>query len=235
MNSLIVTVDIDWACEAAIEETLDFLQDHHVTPTVFVTHRSPALEANMSKLEVGLHPFFDPTSSHGSSIDEVVNHVLELPHNLPAFRCHRFGNCNSSRQAMFEAGMQISSNVCTDLEIVPPFRDRFGLLEVPVFLEDGGYLWRKHPLEMNLVLKQKVLEPGKKIVIIHPMHIAINTPNFDYMRKIKQSVGREEWKNMTKETLNHLRWRGRGIRDLMTDLIQLAPHTASLGSILATR
>ena len=29
--------------------------------------------------------------------------------------------------------MLISSNVCTDLEIVTPFKDRFGLWEVPYF------------------------------------------------------------------------------------------------------
>jgi hypothetical protein len=71
---------------------------------------------------------------------------------------------------MAEAGMLISSNVCTDLEIVLPFTDRFGFLEVPIFLEDGGYLWRQHSLAMNQQLKNTVLGPGTKILIIHPMH-----------------------------------------------------------------
>jgi hypothetical protein len=232
MNTLIVTVDLDWACEPAIEETLDSLKCQNITPTVFVTHRSPSVEALMNEIEVGLHPYFSPDSSHGSTIPEVVKHVMDLPHNLAAFRCHRFAVCNGSRQAMAEAGMLISSNVCTDLEIVSPFRDRFGLLEVPIFLEDGGYLWHKHPLNINQSLRSAILGQGTKVIIIHPMHYALNTPHFSYMYDIKQSMGREEWKSMTKSTLNKHRWQGRGIRDLLVDLLQLAPKKSSVGSLL---
>lgn len=235
MNSLVVTIDIDWACESAIEDTLDFLKNQNISPTVFVTHRSPRVEASLNEMEVGLHPYFDPRSSHGATINEVVKHVMALPHNLPAFRCHRFANCNSSRQAMVEAGMQISSNTCTDLEIVPPFKDRFGLIEVPIFLEDGGYLWRKHPLEINQCLRGQLLRPGVKVIIIHPMHFAINTPNFEYMYKIKQSMSREEWKGLAKNTLDDLRWKGRGIRDFIMEIIQIAPQIGSLTHLIAER
>lgn len=230
-NSVIVTIDIDWACEPAIEETLSFMQNQGISPTVFTTHRSEQLDAFMQHIEVGLHPFFDQNSSHGSTIREVVDHVLELPHNLKAFRCHRFAACNASKLAMAEAGMLISSNVCTDLEIVPPFRDRFGFLEVPIFLEDGGYLWRKHSLEMNELLEKAVLANGVKVILIHPMHFCLNTPDFNYMSRIKQSLSREAWKNMTKDTLNELRWKGRGIRDLLIELIALAPSTKRLSFI----
>ncbi|MCE5318814.1 MAG: hypothetical protein LLG04_15810, partial [Parachlamydia sp.] len=113
-----------------------------------------------------------------------------------------------------------SSNVCTDLEVVPPFRDRFGLLEVPIFLEDGGYLWRKHPLTMNPALENSLNTPGIKVIIIHPMHFAINTPHFDYMRQIKQMKSREQWQSMDLTTLNKLRWNGLGIRLLLQDILQ---------------
>jgi hypothetical protein len=229
---MIVTLDLDWACEPAIEETLDFLRNKKIVPTVFVTHRSPCVEASMDQIEVGLHPYFGPYSSHGSSIAEVTNHILELPHNLKAFRCHRFAVCNSSRQAMVEAGMLISSNVCTDLEIVMPFKDRFGLIEVPIFLEDGGYLWRKHPLEISPQLIETVLSPSEKVILIHPMHFALNTPDFSYMYHIKQSMSRDEWKYLTKEKLHQLRWKGLGIRNFLIELLQIAPSTSTLGNML---
>jgi hypothetical protein len=228
-------VDLDWACEVAIEGTLDFLKSQNIIPTVFITHRSPTVEAGLSELEVGLHPYFASDSSHGSTISEVVKHVMDLPHNLAAFRCHRFAVCNSTRQAMAEAGMLISSNVCTDLEIVSPFKDRFGLLEAPIFLEDGGYLWRKHPLEMTQDLENALLGKGTKVIIIHPMHFALNTPHFAYMCDIKQSISREEWKNMTKNTLDKLRWRERGIRDFLIELLQLPCPRSSLGTFIQAR
>jgi hypothetical protein len=185
-------------------------------------------------IEVGLHPYFAPDSSHGSTISDVTNHVMDLPHNLAAFRCHRFAVCNSSRQAMADAGMLISSNVCTDLEIVRPFKDRFGLLEVPIFLEDGGYLWRKHQLEITQGLKDAILGRGTKVILIHPMHFALNTPHFNYMYDIKQSVSRAEWKSMTKSTLDKLRWRGRGIRDLIIEFLEIPCSRSSIGAFLQT-
>jgi hypothetical protein len=233
MSNLIVTVDLDWACEPAIEKTLDFLRDLKITPTVFITHRSPRVEAGMCEIEVGLHPFFDTNSSHGSTIDEVVKHIMDLPHNFAGFRCHRFGISNSSKQLMAEAGMLLSSNVCTDLEIIPPFKDRFGLLEVPIFLEDGGYLWRQHQLIIDQKLTQQIIGNGTKVITIHPMHFALNTPHFSYMYDIKQSMSREEWKNMTKNTMQKLCWKGHGIRNFITELLQIAPQTSHLSSLLA--
>lgn len=234
MSKLIVTVDIDWAPEPAIEETLDFLKSNNITPTIFTTHRSPIIESCLNELEVGLHPYFGKDSSHGSSIPEVVKHVMDFPHNLPAFRCHRFAICNESKQAMTEAGMLLSSNICTDLEIVAPFKDRFGLTEVPIFLEDGGYLWRQHSLEMTKTFKNTILGPGIKVITIHPMHFAVNTPHFKYMYDIKQVVSRQEWNNMSKSILDKMRWNGPGIRDFLIEIIAFATNTSTLGSLIAT-
>ena len=60
MNTLIVTLDLDWACEPAIEDTLDFLNRQNIRPTIFATHRSQRVESAMKEIEVGLHPFSIP-------------------------------------------------------------------------------------------------------------------------------------------------------------------------------
>lgn len=231
MSKLVITVDTDWAPEIAIEETIEFLLQNSICPTVFITHRSKYIEANMYQLEVGLHPYFAPDSSHGSTIDDVVQHITSLPHNFLGYRCHRFATCNSSAQAMVDAGMKISSNVCTDLDYIRPFKNRYGLIEIPIFLEDGGYLWRQHALTVSSHFKKLFLSEGTKIILIHPMHFAINTPHFDYMYQIKQSIHRNEWKNMTIKTLNQLRWKGLGIRDFLKELIQLSSQTCRLSKV----
>lgn len=229
MRRIAVTLDLDWAGEAAIETLLDALDDRGVTPTVFVTHRSARVESALAQLEVGLHPFFGEGSSHGASVDEVVRHVLDLPHNLPAFRCHRFEVSNTSREALVAAGMQISSNVCADLEVLPPFRERCGLVEVPIYLEDGGFLARGHSLE-------HCPEPdGDVVLLVHPMHFAINTPHFGYMRDIKGTVSRESWQSLGRADLDSLRWRGRGVRDLLLDLIDGADAFTTLGAVAQAR
>lgn len=230
---IMFTIDIDWACEPAIEETLDYFEDLNIPLTIFTTHSSPRVEESINKQDIGLHPYFGSDSSHGSTIQEVIHYIMDIPHNLPAFRCHRFAVCNSSRQAMVEMGMKISSNVCTDLDIIRPFKERFGLIEVPIFFEDGGYLWRQHSLELTGSLRNSLVGPDLKVLLIHPMHFALNTPHFSYMYDIKQSVTREEWRNMTKSTLEKLRWKGRGIRNLIIEIIRLNIPASSFRSLLA--
>jgi hypothetical protein len=235
MTKLIITIDLDWACEPAIEETLSFFLDRMIKPTLFITHHSKAVEHLFEKLEVGLHPFFGANSSHGTSITEVVNYVTSLPHNLKAFRSHRFGICNLSKQAMIDAGMRISSNVCTNLETISPFFDRNGLLEVPIFLEDGGYLWLKQSLQLNPNVTKALQELTPKVILIHPMHFVINTPCFDYMLDIKRRFPGEQWQNMDSGTLKNLRFVKRGIRDFITDILDLAPDTLTMGELCAEK
>lgn len=221
-STLAVTIDLDWATEVAIEETLAFLRERRIPATIFTTHRSACIDASLHEFEVGLHPYFDQDSSHGRTIEAVVQHVMELPHNLPAFRCHRFGISNEVREALCRAGLKISSNVCTDLEIVAPFYDRFKLLEIPIFLEDGGYLYQRHEMAVDHHLEWALCAPGAKVVLLHPMHFSINTPGFDYMAQIKRSVSREAWRDMTVARLEALRWRGTGIRDFTVELLDRA-------------
>jgi hypothetical protein len=235
MTRVAVMVDIDWACEPAIEETLDFLRARGIPVTVFATHRSARVEAALSEIEVGLHPYFAEDSSHGRTIEDVVRAVVDLPHNVAAFRCHRFAVSNESNLAMAQAGMRICSNVCTDLEVVPPFVERSGLLEVPISLEDGTYLLRGHPLEYNDRLHAAFVASGTRVLVLHPMHFAVNTPHFGYMKEIKRSFSREAWNGMTRTTLDRIRWRGRGIRDLVSDLLDRGFETSTLGQIAQQR
>lgn len=230
-SSVVVTVDLDWACEPAIEDLLARLRSARVPVTVFASHRSRYVEDRMDELEVGLHPYFAADSSHGATVDEIVRRVLSFPHNLPAFRCHRFAVSNESREALFTAGLRISSNVCTDLAVVPPFYDRFRLLEVPIYLEDGGYLYQRRPLEVSERIASALAGPGPKVFLLHPMHFALNTPRFEYMADIKRSMTREAWNGLTRARLSELRHRGRGIRDFTLDLLAQA---RSAGATMTT-
>lgn len=234
MTSVAFTVDIDWACEPAIEETLDFFRDLHIPVTVFTTHRSRCVEAALPELEVGIHPFFSPESSHGSTVGEVVRQVLDLPHNFAGFRAHRFAIPDGARRALLEAGISVSSNVCGDLVSVPPFPDRFGMVEVPIFMEDGGYLARDHPLDSDWLHRQ-LDDLGPKVLVVHPMHFAVNSPHIDYMVEIKRSHSRAEWTSMTGRALDKLRWRGRGIRDLIADVAERGLPATTVGALAQQR
>jgi hypothetical protein len=189
------------------------------------------VEAALGEIEVGVHPYFASDSSHGATIDQVVAHVLDLPHNLAAFRCHRFASCNGSREALARAGFRISSNVCTDLEVLHPFADRYGCLEVPIFMEDGGFLLRGHPLAIEGSLARGLQQQGTKVLVVHPMHFALNTPHFDYMTSIKGRTTRQRWRAFTGRDLEAMRWRSRGIRDLMLEVVIAASAHTTISAV----
>jgi hypothetical protein len=220
MTRLCVTIDTDWASEAALRLTIDHFESHGIPLTIFNTHDSDAVRSSLSRHEIGLHPFFGNNSDHGDDVASVVRHVRGLPHNIAAFRCHRFAHSNESQEAMAEAGMLASSNICTDLSVIPPFLERNGLLEVPVFFEDGGYLKRGHPLgDLSLLLAPQPVTCAR-ILVIHPMHFCLNTPDFTYMRRIKDSLSRKQWNELSAGDLDSLAFKQRGIRNLIEELLR---------------
>ena len=215
-----ITIDLDWASESAIDDTLQYFSGKKLPVTVFATHNSEVVAK--SGFDVGLHPFFGKNSSHGTDISDVVINILQVPHNLKVFRSHRFENSNETYQAMLENGFYASSNICTDLELLSPFYNRFQMLEVPIFLEDGGYLFNKHPLQLNDTLKDKLLSPGLKTIVIHPMHFNLNTPEWEFMVKIKEEFNREQWNSLLEKDLKKIRSYKQGIRNFMTELVDFS-------------
>lgn len=59
---LFLTIDLDWAIDAAIAMCLDLIEAAGVAATVFVTHDTPLLARmrNNPRIELGLHPDFNP-------------------------------------------------------------------------------------------------------------------------------------------------------------------------------
>lgn len=138
-----------------------------------------------------------------------MEHVLGLPHNIPAYRCHRFAASNEINERLADVGMKFASNICTDLEVVPPFRDRCGVLQFPVFLEDGAYLRRGHPLAPGGDLEAQVATQGLHVLLIHPMHfraqlaqlhVHANFQGLSVPRRVAVALhGRPSWPNATED------------------------------------
>lgn len=230
-SELLISIDIDWACEYAISMTLSYFLERGIAVTVFSTHDSKFIANQLGVLEVGLHPFFDELSSHGSDDLAVATHVNQLPHNLKAFRCHRFQCSNSSYTLMRDLGFKISSNVCTDLEVVSPFKNRFQMLEIPIYMEDGGFLFNQHSMDVSGTPMDRFSAPGTKVIVLHPMHFAINTPNWEYMTRIKRQTSRKIWRNLSSDDIKALQHSGKGIRDFVQHVIANANRFTTIGEL----
>ena len=193
------TSDIDWASESIIEYSHNVLSGNDLKLTYFVTHSSPFLNDlnEQNKVRLLIHPNFLPDSSHGNSFTEVIDYCLNLVPNADGFRSHRYFEVNDIMDDLEKRGFRFVSNHFTRCEThIKPLIHRSGLLSIPIFLEDGGYLLMDPDLNFNNLIP-KLNSPGLKVINFHPAHMAFNTPNFDYTRSIKDSMSRESWNNLS--------------------------------------
>src|SRR5262245_37809023 len=115
-----MTTDIDWASEYCICELRSILEGFGVRPTVFVTHRSVEID-RWELAELGIHPNFLPGSTHGLSVPDVIDHVLQIVPSAKTFRSHCFFDNTHVTRAIRERGILYDSNLCLHLQpnIVP--------------------------------------------------------------------------------------------------------------------
>lgn len=216
------TMDLDWASENVVKKTLDFFINRGICPTVFITHYSECAfqYAAKGKVDLGIHPNFIQPSSQGNSIDEIIQYCMNLLPNSKVFRCHRWFASNDVYDCLYQKGLRYESNLCTMMDVIPPFYHRSGMISFPTFFEDGAWLYHNE----NLCLKDDIdlfNVEGLKVFDIHPMHFVINTPYFRYMRDIKDALPRDKWNNLTEEDIISMtNYNMPGIGDFIRDLIE---------------
>ncbi len=219
------TSDIDWSSESIIKYSHDILSGDDLKITYFITHSSPFLnELNASnKIDLLIHPNFLPNSSHGDSFKEVIDYCMNLVPNADGFRSHRYFEVNDIMDDFAKRGFRFVSNHCTRCETnIKPLKHRSGLLSIPIFLEDGGYLIMDPTLNFDNLIP-RLESPGLKVINFHPAHMAFNTPNFAYTRSIKDSFSREIWGNLGLSQLQKLENREQlGVRKTIQQVIEFA-------------
>ncbi|HQH49987.1 MAG TPA: hypothetical protein PLA08_01115 [Candidatus Cloacimonadota bacterium] len=147
------TSDVDWASEAVLEEYLAVVSDLDVHPTLFVTHRSDEVEKYYlaGKIDRGLHPNFMNGSSHGNSFDEVAETCVQFAPEAYGFRSHRAFDVTDVTHLMFNKyGFKYVSHQITIMQpFIRPILHESGLINYPVFFEDGTHLYNCLNLKIN--------------------------------------------------------------------------------------
>ncbi len=229
----VLTSDIDWASEACVEDFLEILDQFGVKPVLMATHESAVVSqrAAEGKIELGLHPNFLPGSSHGDSIEKVVQHVFELFPNATTFRSHSFVDSSHIAAQMTKRGIRYDSNLCLYMQDnLVPLHHQSGLVRFPVFWEDDVHWMQGGSWCLDDDVVEQFLRPGLKVLNFHPIAVALNIPDADFYQAHKKHVT-----SVTKEDIEGLRYRGAGARtfliELLTRLQRLGHRFNTLGDI----
>jgi hypothetical protein len=178
-----LTLDVDWAPDAAIDATASLLEEVGCKATWFVTHETPALARLRSRpdlFELGIHPNFLPGSSHGDDPEEILRHTLKI---VPEARCARAHSAFQSgpvlkrlRDSQIELDCSIMLPGLPHAKVVGWEDGRTTLWRVPNFWSDDYEAEMREP---NWGVDGRFAVPGVKVLIFHPIHIALNTRVMD--------------------------------------------------------
>ncbi len=221
---LVITSDTDFVSDGILSYAYSTLTD---TPcTFFVTGNSDFVATTMSQnklWEVEPHPNFIDGSTHGNSIGRVFDTVNSFKVNGAGFRCHRYFFSNDVAERFADIGYKYSSNVCTDLQCVPPFKTRYGLMEFPIFFEDGGFLKYHGTPNFERVLDRMNNPDGIYVFNFHPIHIALNSCDFTTSRALKDTLSYEQYRALSMQDVFKVRnSKQYGMSDFLNDLLRFA-------------
>jgi hypothetical protein len=221
------TSDIDWASEAVMKDYFSLINIFDIKPTLFVTHDSEEINRAFSKgkVERGVHPNFLNGSSHGNSFREVAEACVKFAPEAYGFRSHRAFDVTDITHMMYNDFnfRYVSHQITVFQPRIKPILHESGLLNFPVFFEDGTHLYNKLDLDISRY-REFLFTPGIKIISFHPMNFVFNSPDLAFMRNIKDTLSREEYNNITKDSINTHGNKVNGIRNTVLNIIELVKH-----------
>jgi hypothetical protein len=174
---LCLTLDIDWAHDEVIADSLALVAESSVAATWFVTHATPVLADIRAtpRHELGLHPNFNPLlDGANGDVGDILKRIRDIVPEATSVRSHSLTRSSRLAVRFREHGMTHESNYFLPPsagERITPWRDFSGLLQVPIRWEDDVRL-----------LDPTIGEPSAHLgrlapltVDFHPIHVFLNT------------------------------------------------------------
>ena len=230
------TSDIDWASESVMENYFQLVSDD-LKVTLFCTHESERIK--QCSWDKGIHPNFLPKSSHSEKemnihapkdyYQRVIETCQTFAPGSKVFRSHRAFDVTDTNHLLKEKyGFEYCSNQITIMQNgIKPVLMESGLINFPVFFEDGTHLYNELDFDYRKYIS-KFYQPGIKIISFHPMNFVFNSPTYGWMRRLKDSISQDKYKNISNDFIREWNSGGRsamsgvseiGIQNTILDII----------------
>lgn len=208
-NSIYITLDIDWANDDILTFVLDFFIKHNLKATFFATHETKVLELIRERndlFSLGIHPNFLENSSHGNSIEEILNYVLNIVPNAKISRSHSVVQSGRIFSALQKKNIQIDSSIMLPYyENVKPFKQFVGedeyIIRAPFVWADDYELCKTNDKFNSNILDNIT---GLKIIMFHPIHLYLNSQRLDDYHNYKMSQTKPKNSNGTFNFLENI-------------------------------
>lgn len=218
-NSTFITIDVDWASDYVLADTLKLLEKEKLFATILLTHHTDLIQEINSKanLELGIHPNFnfllEGDLRYGKNYEEVIEHHMKIVPNAKVVRSHSVASSTKILECFKKFGLEYDLN----LEIphsskiaLKPYKDWTGLVKVPYFWQENisfGYEWDLKP-------KNFLNNTSLKVFNFHPIHIFLNS---DSMKRYQNS---KKYLNNMNKLRSHVNHEEYGARNFFIDLVR---------------
>lgn len=210
-----LTIDIDWAPDVLIQDTIDLCTEHSVPATVFSTHDDGISLGG--EHERAIHPNF-----FGEDDDSAVLSALaEKYPEARGVRSHGLYTYTNLRTEYEQLGLSYESNyLMFGQQGVDPYWMHGDVIQFPIYFMDDMWMRRGSPAMDNWGDCETV-----RVLAFHPIHIYLNTPTIDYYQQHKDGYQEPSY-------LRDNRYEGRGVRDLFIDILSTLDdvRTETLGT-----
>lgn len=225
-----VTIDIDWADDVVLSDTIKLIEKADIEATWFVTHPTTYINRlrENPKFELGIHPNFnfllDGDKRNGEDIKKVIERLLDIVPEAKSLRSHSLLTSTKLLQLMPQYGLTHESNIYippASCDILRPFRIWNEIVRVPHSFEDDLFLLASsncNAIDRETLSKHIangfMKENGFKVLDFHPIHIFLNTENLDRYERTRNIHRNPE------ELIKH-RYDGDGARTALETLLEL--------------
>lgn len=233
MDDVVLTLDIDWAPDCAIDWVARHLVHREVRATWFVTHLSPAvarLRHHPDLFELGIHPNFLPGSSHGSDPDAVLDHCMQMVPDASSLRSHALVQSTPILERIMSR-TPITTDVSLFLPYTPFLRPlEYGvgdrpLLRLPYFWEDDVEMQQEKPCWDLAPLLD--VGTGVKVFDFHPVHVYVNAADMAPYRQLIAHAPRLQ--DICENDIRGMVRQSAGTRSLFIELVEyLSPPRQSM-------
>ncbi len=188
----VITLDIDWAPDYAIDFAASLLIETQVRATWFVTHDSPAvrrLRQHPHLFELGIHPNFLPGTTHGKTESEILSHCMEFAPQARVVRTHGLVQTSNLLEKVID-----ETPISVDVSLFLPHA---AALEPVVYYWENGkrlvrlpYMWED---DFEMVRPDGIWDLGRMIdrgtglmiMDFHPIHVFLNSLTLATYRSVR--------------------------------------------------
>lgn len=188
----VITFDIDWAPDYAIDFAASLLIETQVRATWFVTHDSPAvrrLSQHPHLFELGIHPNFLPGTTHGKTESEILSHCMEFAPHARVVRTHGLvQTSNLLEKIIDETAISVDVSLflphAAALEpVVYYWENGKRLVRLPYMWEDDFEMVRPHGIwDLGRMIDRGT---GLMIMDFHPIHVFLNSLTLATYRSVR--------------------------------------------------